>query len=66
MILKSDQEPSIKELLRAVKRERAEDIEVLMEESPVGEHASEWCSGEGNPRRASSDQNYATGGARSV
>ena len=40
MILKSDQEPSIKELLRAVKRERAEDIEVLMEESPVGEHAS--------------------------
>ena len=39
MILKSDQEPSIKELLRAVKRERAEDIEVLMEESPVGEHA---------------------------
>merc|ERR1712185_638927 len=40
MILKSDQEPSIKELLRAVKRERAEDTEILSEESPVGEHAS--------------------------
>jgi len=41
LVLKSDQEPSIKALIEAVKNERAEDIETLMqEESPVGEHQS--------------------------
>ena len=43
MMLKSDQEPALKELLRAVKRERVEQIEfdgVMEEESPVGESAS--------------------------
>ena len=40
MILKSDQEPSIKELADAVKRarERSEKVEIMPEESPVGEH----------------------------
>ena len=40
MILKSDQEPAIRELLDAVKRERTEPIELMLEESPVGEHKS--------------------------
>ena len=45
LILKSDQEPSIKELIEAVKRERSEKIEIQKveiqcEESPVGEHKS--------------------------
>ena len=38
MILKSDQEPAIMALKESVKRERDEDI--VMEESPVGESAS--------------------------
>ena len=40
LILKSDQEPSVLELLEAVKRERPEKLEILPEESPVGEHKS--------------------------
>ena len=40
MILKSDQEPAILNLLKAVKNERAEDIEIMLEQSPVGEHQS--------------------------
>ena len=40
LIIKSDQEPAILDLLRAAKRERAEDIEIQPEESPVGEHQS--------------------------
>ena len=40
MILKSDQEPSILAVIEAVKRERAEAIEILPDESPVGEHQS--------------------------
>ena len=43
LIFKSDQEPALKELLRAVKRERVETIELggaMEEESPVGESAS--------------------------
>ena len=43
VILKSDQEPAIKELLQAVKRERAEKIEfagIGEEESAVGESES--------------------------
>ena len=41
MIIKSDQEPSILELIQAVKRERSEDIEEMAtEQSPVGEHQS--------------------------
>ena len=40
MILKSDQEPAIRELIEAVKRERSEMIEIQCEESPVGEHKS--------------------------
>ena len=43
IVLKSDQEPSIKELIRGVRRERPEKIEeVIPEESPVGEHQ---CNG---------------------
>ena len=39
MVLKSDQEASIKAFIDAVKRERAEQIETMMqEESPVGAH----------------------------
>ena len=40
LILKSDQGPDILNLLRAVKRERKEDIRIMPEESPVGEHQS--------------------------
>ena len=41
MIIKSDQEPSIKDLIRAIKRERPESIEEMVpEESEVGEHQS--------------------------
>jgi len=40
MVLKSDQEPSIKALLEAVKREQGEAVEIQPEESPVGEHQS--------------------------
>ena len=39
LILKSDQERSIKALKDAVK-ERMMDIELVLEESPVGEHQS--------------------------
>ena len=45
LIIKSDQEPAIKELVNAVKRERAENIELesfTEEESPVGESSSNW------------------------
>jgi hypothetical protein len=38
LILKSDQENSIKDIISAVKRERAEDIDLLPELSVVGEH----------------------------
>ena len=38
MILKSDQEPALIALKESLKRERDEDI--VMEESPVGESAS--------------------------
>ena len=37
-ILKSDQEPAILNLLKAVKDERSEDMEVILEQTPVGEH----------------------------
>ena len=40
MILKSDQGPDILNLLKAVKRERQESIEMQPEEAPVGEHQS--------------------------
>ena len=43
IIIKSDQEPAVKELVNAVKRERAEKIELesfTEEESPVGESSS--------------------------
>ena len=40
VIVKSDQEPALKELLRVVKMERSEDIELQPEESPVGESKS--------------------------
>ena len=40
MILTSDQELAIRELIEAVKRERSESIEVQCEESPVGGHKS--------------------------
>ena len=40
LTLKSDQEPAIRELLDAVKRERTEPIDIMLEESPVGEHKS--------------------------
>ena len=40
LILKSDQGPDILNLLKAVKRERKEDIQIMPEESPVGEHQS--------------------------
>jgi hypothetical protein len=40
MIIKSDQEPAIVDLLRVVKSERPESIELQPEESPVGESAS--------------------------
>ena len=41
LIVKSDQETSILELIQAVKRERSEDIEEMStEQSPVGEHQS--------------------------
>ena len=40
MIMKSDQGPDILNLLKAVKRERKEDIQIMPEESRVGEHQS--------------------------
>ena len=40
MIIKSDQENSMTDIVNAVKRVRAEDIDVLTEKSPVGEHQS--------------------------
>ena len=40
MILKSDQEPAIREPIEAVKRERSENIDIQCEGSPVGEHKS--------------------------
>ncbi len=40
LILKSDQGPDILNLLKAVKRERKEDIQIMLEESQVGEHQS--------------------------
>ena len=40
MVMKSDQEPAILNLIRAAKRERKEDIEIQPEESQVGEHQS--------------------------
>ena len=41
LIIKSDQEPSILELIHPVERERSEDIEeVATEQSPAGEHKS--------------------------
>ena len=36
VVIKSDQEPALKELLRAVKAERAEAIELQPDDSPVG------------------------------
>ena len=39
-MLKSDQEPILLNLLQAVKNERAEDIEVLLEKSHIGEPRS--------------------------
>ena len=38
LIIKNDQENSIRDVVNAVKRERAEDIQVLPEESAKGEH----------------------------
>ena len=38
MILKSDKESSMTDIINDVKRERAEDIDVMTEKSPVGEH----------------------------
>ncbi len=40
MIVRSDQEPALLELLRAVKAERPEDLEIQPEQSPVGESKS--------------------------
>ena len=40
VILKSDQEPAIRELIAAVRRERPVGVEIMIEESPVGEHQS--------------------------
>ena len=40
VILKSDQEPAIRELIAAVRRERLAGVEIMMEESPVGAHQS--------------------------
>ena len=37
MIIKSDQEPALKDLLRVVKAEWPEEFEIQPEESPVGE-----------------------------
>ena len=36
--MKSDQEPSIRELIASVRRERPAGVEIMIEESPVGEH----------------------------
>ena len=38
LILQSNQEISIEDIINAVKRERAEDIVVLLKKSSVGEH----------------------------
>ena len=40
MIARSDQEPALLELVRAVKAERPEDLEIQPEQSPVGESKS--------------------------
>ena len=40
MIIKSDQEPSLRDLVKAVKKERWEALESLPELSPVCEHES--------------------------
>ena len=40
LIFKSDQEPAIRELIAAVRRERPVGVEIMIEESPVGEHQS--------------------------
>ena len=40
LILKTDQEPAILDLMAMVKRERPEDVEIISEQSPVGEHQS--------------------------
>ena len=40
VVIKSDQEPGLKELLRAVKAERAEAIELQPEDSPAGDSKS--------------------------
>ena len=40
VVIKSDQEPALKDLLRVVKAERPEAIELQPEESPVGESKS--------------------------
>ena len=40
IVIKSDQEPALNELLRAVKAERPEELETQPEESPVGESKS--------------------------
>ncbi len=40
VVIKSDQEPALKDLLRTVKAERPEEIELQPEESPVGESKS--------------------------
>ena len=38
LLLKGDQENSMKDIIEAVRRERAEDIDVMKENSAVGEH----------------------------
>ena len=53
LILKSDQEPAIRELIEAVKRERSENIEVQCDESRAQE---EWGSRDCNPIHSSADQ----------
>ena len=40
MVLEPDQENCMTDIVNDVKRERAEDIDVMTEKSPVGEHQS--------------------------
>ena len=40
IILKADQEPAISEMMAMAKRERPEDVEIIPEQPPAGEHQS--------------------------
>ena len=60
MIIKTDQEPAIKEVVEAVRRERPEEMELIPEESPVGEH-EQWGDRACNPDLAGSDKSHEVG-----